>query len=434
MKKAGGGAIYSGRERIFMAATTDKVGISLKEPALIALETLRTHKLRSFLTLLGVILSVSTLIVVVSMINGTNRYISEKVANFGANVFQVSRFPLITSFDEFLRLQKRNKVIVWDDYLFLHDNMHFAKAVGASVGGRRANIKYKGDSLEDVSVQGVSANMAEMDTKEPETGRYIVDADNSHRLNVVMIGADVSNRFFKSGDPLGKTIYIDGESFEVVGVAKALGSAFGQSQDNFVVIPIETYQKIYGTKDSIDVNVQALGPGVMDLAKDEARMLMRASHHLRPTEEDNFGIIEASAVMDLWKQLTGTLASSSIGIVLVFMVIGGIVIMNIMLASVTERTREIGVRKSIGATRRDILMQFVIEASVTSAIGGVVGVVLAGGVAMLVRALTPVPVSVPMVWVTIAILIATAVGLFFGAYPAYKASKLDPIEALRFEA
>src|SRR5690348_2043460 len=288
-------------------------GISLREPAGIALETLRTHKLRSFLTLLGVILSVSTLIVVVSMINGTNRYISEKVANFGANVFQVSRFPLITSFDEFLRLQKRNKVIVWDDYLFLRDNMRLARAVGASVDGHLAKVKYKGDTLEDVSVNGVSASMAEMDTKEPEMGRYIVDADNSHRSNVVMIGADVTNRFFKSGDPLGKTIYIDGESFEVVGVAKPLGSAFGQSQDNFVVIPIETYQKIYGSKDSIDINVQALGPGVMDLAKDEARMLMRARHHLRPTEEDNFGIVEASAVMDLWKQLTGTLASSSIG-------------------------------------------------------------------------------------------------------------------------
>src|SRR5690242_5171383 len=178
-----------------MAAKTGKVGISIKEPALIALETLRTHKLRSFLTLLGVILSVSTLIVVVSMINGTNRYISEKVANFGANVFQVSRFPLITSFDEFLRLQKRNKVIVWDDYLFLRDHMQLAMAVGASVDGHLAKVKYKGDTLEDVSVNGVSANMAEMDTKEPELGRYIVDADNSHRLNVAMIGADVTNRF-----------------------------------------------------------------------------------------------------------------------------------------------------------------------------------------------------------------------------------------------
>jgi putative ABC transport system permease protein len=417
-----------------MAARKGNVGVSIKEPALIALETLRTHKLRSFLTLLGVILSVSTLIVVVSMINGTNRYISQKVANFGANVFQVSRFPLITSFDEFLRLQKRNKIIVWDDYLFLHDNMRLAKAVAASIDGRLAKLKYKGDTLEDVTLNGVTANMAEMDTKEPELGRYIVDADNNHRSNVVMIGADVTKRFFKSEDPIGKTLYIDGESFEVVGAAKELGTTFGQSQDNFVVMPIETYQKIYGSKDSIDINVQALGPGVMDMAKDEARMLMRARHHLPPKEEDNFGIIEASAIMDLWKQLTGTLASSSIGIVSVFMVIGGIVIMNIMLASVTERTREIGVRKSVGATRRDILMQFVIESAVMSAIGGVIGVLLAGGIAMLVRAVTPVPTSVPIVWVTIAILIATAVGLFFGAYPAHKASKLDPIEALRFEA
>jgi len=356
------------------------------------------------------------------------------VANFGANVFQVSRFPIVTSIDEFLRLQKRNKVIGWDDYEFLHDNMQFAKTVGASVEKPQAKVKYKNDSLDQVVIYGVTANMAEMDEKEPATGRYIVDADNTHRSNVVMIGADVANRFFKSVDPMGKTIYIDGESFQVVGVAKPLGSAFGQSQDGFVVMPIQTYQKIYGSNDSIDINVQALGPGVLDLTKDEARMLMRARHHLKPMDEDNFGIIEASSVMDLWKQLTGTLANTSIWIVSVFMVIGGIVIMNIMLASVTERTREIGVRKSLGATRRDILMQFVIESSVTSAIGGILGVLLASGVAMLVRALTPVPTSVPMVWVTIAILIATAVGLFFGAYPAHKASKLDPIEALRFEA
>ena len=240
-----------------MAAKQSKVRISFKEPALIALETLRTHKLRSFLTLLGVILSVSTLIVVVSMINGTNRYISDKVANFGANVFQVSRFPIVTSIDEFLRLQKRNKVIGWDDYEFLHDNMQFAKTVGASVEKPQAKVKYKNDSLDQVVIYGVTANMAEMDEKEPATGRYIVDADNTHRSNVVMIGADVANRFFKSVDPMGKTIYIDGESFQVVGVAKPLGSAFGQSQDGFVVMPIQTYQKIYGSNDSIDINVQA---------------------------------------------------------------------------------------------------------------------------------------------------------------------------------
>jgi putative ABC transport system permease protein len=409
-------------------------GISLKEPALIALETLRTHKLRSFLTLLGVILSVSTLIVVVSMIEGTNRYISDKVANFGANVFQISRFPLITSFDEFLRLQKRNKNITWEDYIFVRDNMRMAKTVGLEAGGRLVKTKYLGETLEDVSLRGVSANMAEMDTHEAERGRYIVEPDESHRANVAMIGSDVAKRLFKSADPLGKTLYVDEEAFEVVGVGKSLGSAFGQTQDQYVMIPVETYQKLYGSQQSLDINVQALTPDLMDSAKDEARLLMRSRHHLGAREEDNFGIIEASAVMDLWKQLTGTLATSSIGIVSVFMVIGGIVIMNIMLASVTERTREIGVRKSLGATRRDILMQFVIESAVMSAIGGLIGVLVATGLAMLVRAITPVPTAVPLMWVAFSIAIATSVGLFFGAYPAHKASKLDPIEALRFEA
>ena len=415
---------------IFIMARTR---ISLKEPMLIALDTLRAHKLRSFLTLLGVILSVSTLIVVVSMIEGTNRYISDKVANFGANVFQVSRFPLITSLDEFLRLQKKNKIITWEDYIFLHDNMRLANTVGLEVSGHLGKTKYQGETLEDVGVRGVTGNMAAMDTHEPETGRYIVDSDGAHRANVTMIGAEVAKRLFKGADPLGKRIYIDGEEFEVVGVAKELGTTFGQSQDQFVVVPVETYQKMFGTKDSLDINIQALSPDLMDPAQDEARLLMRARRHLHQKEDDTFGIVAASAVMDLWKQLTGTLATSSIGIVCVFMVIGGIVIMNIMLASVTERTREVGIRRALGARKKHILLQFMMESAVLAATGGIIGVLLAYGLVELLGTVTSIPLKMSMTAVVISLCMSTAVGLIFGVYPATRAAKLDPIEALRAE-
>src|ERR1700681_3039550 len=249
--------------------------ISLKEPALIALETLRTHKLRSFLTLLGVILSVSTLIVVVSMIEGTNRYVADKVANFGSNVFLVMRFPIITSREMFIKLDRTNKNITWDDYEYVRDNMTLAKAVGVETR-RNGTVKYKTETIEDIDVRGVTANIGDMDVEEPVLGRYITDADNEHRSNVTMIGADVTKRFFAGVDPLGKSIYINGESYEVVGVAKEMGSTFGQPQDGFVYVPIQTYRKVFGNNESVNINIQALGADLMPAAEDEARMLMRA--------------------------------------------------------------------------------------------------------------------------------------------------------------
>src|SRR5215469_9918742 len=242
-------------------------GVSLREPALIALSTLRTHKLRSFLTLLGVILSVSTLIVVVSMINGTNLYVADHVANFGANVFLVMRFPIVTSREQFAKLERRNKNITWEDFEYVRDNMRLAKAVGLEVR-RPGRVKYRAETVDDVDVRGVTANIGEIDIEEAAIGRYISDGDNEHRVSVAMIGTDVADRFFAGTNAIGKSIYIDGESYQVVGIAKHMGSTFGQSQDNFVYIPIETWRKVYGKQQTANINIKALGPDLMLAAED----------------------------------------------------------------------------------------------------------------------------------------------------------------------
>ena len=283
--------------------------VSFKEPMMIALETLRSHKLRSFLTLLGVILSVSTLIIVVSMVQGANKYVAEKVANFGSNVFLVMRFPLITSAEQFVKLSRSNKNITFEDYEYVRDNMRLAEAVGLEAH-HNGVVKYKTESIEDIDVRGVTANMVGIDTEEPVLGRYVTDADDFHRANVTMIGNDVAKRFFTGVDPLGKSIYIDGEAYEVVGVAKEMGSAFGQSQDSFVYIPIQTWRKVYGSNVSMNINIKAVAADLMQPAEDEARVLMRARRHLSGKQDDTFGVVEPSAIMDLYNNVTGGLATA----------------------------------------------------------------------------------------------------------------------------
>lgn len=407
--------------------------VPLKEPVGVAVETLLAHKLRSFLMLLGIILSVATLIVVIALISGVNQYIANKVANLGSNAFTVMRFPVITEMEELVKATRRNKIVTWDDYEALKDNLKLPAHVGAEVW-TLGKVRAAALSVDDTSVRGVTSSMEDIDPKDPTEGRYITQADENSRAMVTMIGADLASKLFPAVDPLGHELMIDGQSFIIVGVAKPIGSVLGQSQDNFAYIPIETFIKIYGAYKGIWINVQARGPDWMERTQDETRVLMRARRHLRPNETDNFGIVDSATLMDLWKQLTGVIAIGMVGVVSVFLVIGGVVIMNVMLATVTERTREIGIRKALGASRGDILLQFLIEACVMAAVGGAIGVLIAYGISGLARATTSIPMNVPIVAVVVAELISALVGIFFGVYPARKAAMLQPIEALRTEA
>jgi putative ABC transport system permease protein len=406
--------------------------VLLREPVIVALETLRAHKMRSFLMLLGTILSVSTLIVVIALISGVNRYIADRVANLGSNVFLLTRFPIITDVEEYVKANRRNKKVTWDDYEALRANLKLPERVGVELR-TSGKVRVGSQSLEDCNIRGVTANMVDIDIVTPADGRYITEGDDRSRALMTMIGQDVATKLFPNVDAIGRELLIDGRPFQVVGIAKPIGSVLGQSQDNFAYIPIQTYFKVYGTQETIWVNIQARGAEWMDRTQDEARALMRARRHLSPNEKDNFGIFDSATLMALWKNLTGVIATAMIGVVSVFLVIGGVVIMNVMLATVTERTREIGIRKALGARHRDILLQFLVEAAVMAAFGGAIGVITAYAISGLTRATTSVPMSVPFTAVVIAEVISAAVGIFFGVYPARKAASLPPIEALRQE-
>lgn len=404
------------------------------EASRIALSSIMAHKLRTFLTLLGVIIGVAVVTAVATVIEGANVYITEKIATLGSGVFRVQKASLtgFGNFEKFLEAFRKNPDLTMEDLAAIRQHASLADQVGAQDGGSR-QVRYQNVSLESIGVQGVTSNTILLSTIEVEQGRYFTEFDDENRKDACFLGADLVDGLFPNADPIGKVIRIGRYEYTVVGVAKRIGSLLGVSQDNFIQVPLSSFIKNFAQRrSSTFLMVVRAKEGVStEAVKDQVRTIMRTRHKLDYKQADDFSISDDEVTQQLFGTITGTVAAVAFPVVGISLVIGGIVIMNIMLATVTERTREIGIRKSIGATRRDILIQFLVESSMLSAVGGIIGLLLAITLMTIVGKFAPVPVAIPLWAPVIAILVSTLTGLFFGIYPANRAAKMDPITALR---
>jgi putative ABC transport system permease protein len=402
----------------------------------LAASAIWSHKLRSFLTLLGVIFGVATVIVVVSLIEGFNNYVDEKIADIGTNAFSVRKFSIedFSSVERLEQARKRNKDVTVDDYAALKAlaGTGAVAEVGAATE-QLGEVKHAAETLFEVRIQATTANMTEINRVEIAEGRAFTPSEEEKSRLVCYVGSDVAERFFPDRSPVGEYVKIDGRPFQVLGVAKELGSVFGQSRDKFVTMPLSTFSNIYGSRRTIAISVTSTSPAAYLDAVDEARVFMRTRRKLGPAETDSFGIITPAAINNLRDKIFGTIQVVAVGVTSIALVVGGIVIMNIMLVSVTERTKEIGIRKSLGARRKDILKQFLAESVALALCGGAIGVTIAYLLAKLVATLTPIPTSLPLAAVGVALFVSGSVGLISGVYPAWKAARLDPIVALRAE-
>jgi putative ABC transport system permease protein len=399
----------------------------------LALQSLWGNKLRSVLTLIGVVMGVGALITVITLVNGTNHYVATKLTSFGADVFTISReSDVILTPEEYFKYQKR-KILRFDDYEAIRDGCTDCSEVGALLN-KQTKVVANGKSSDNTSVRGYTWTMLSLNNIEIAIGRGFTPADDEHATKTVIVGYDIVDNLLPDGDPIGREIRVDGIPYTIIGVGDRQGKTLGQSQDNWVAIPITTYQQINGYNDSLDIYARANGNAeVMERAKDQVRAMMRVRRHNRAGEPDDFEVNTNDTFLDLWRQISSLFESVTLGLASISLVVGGVVIMNIMLVAVTERTREIGVRKALGAKQRDVLMQFLIESGMMSMVGGAIGVI--GGV-LLGKVITLVsgwPATVPLWAILLGLFLATGVGVFFGVYPASKAARLDPVTALRAE-
>ena len=411
----------------------------LNDVFLTAFTQLRANKFRAFFTLLGIMVSVAFLVAVIAIINGMNVYVSEQVAVslIGKDVFQVRRGPISLGLidDEALRrIQKRPRITLRDAAV-LEEALPDAAAISLQSGWPTplADVDWRDRSVGSATVFGVTAAFQRVQDYRFETGQPLTDLDIRERRRVVVIGNDIAKTLFDGVDPIGQTIRIKGQQFTIAGVVAPKGRVLGQSFDGFVLMPIPAFEALYGRRLTTTISVKVADPATMRMSMNRAQEAMRLAHHLRPGEADDFSIETADALVDFWKKLTKTLFSIIPAVVAIGIVVGGVVIMNIMLMSVTERTREIGIRMAVGASRGDIRKQFLAESVAVSALGGVLGLALGALLAWLVQALSPLPARVTPWSVAAALALGGGVGVLFGVFPAARAAQLDPIDALRAE-
>lgn len=398
----------------------------------IALGAIRANVLRSFLTLLGIIIGITAIISVIAIINGLNLYVAENLSNFGPGVYVISKFGIISNHEKFLDAVRRNRDLDADDARAIAQSCDLAERVAVEVHSRQ-DLQRGAEDVKDVDIGGIDPAIVEIEPYEVEEGRNINEGENARSAFVCFIGQDIVDTLFGTIDPIGKKIRIRNREFEVVGTAKKKGSVFGFSRDNFVKIPFTTFCKMLGTHRSVNISVKAAEGVPLEDSMDQARVVLRSRHHLRYADDDDFGIVTSEGVNELWQNLTRTIFLVAIFVVGISLVVGGIVIMNIMLVSVIERTREIGVRKAIGARNRDIQLQFLIESVTLSCLGGAIGVTAAFTLTWLMRTYTPLPARFPLWAPLLAFGVCAIIGVFFGVHPARKAARLNPIEALRSE-